>query len=366
MTVRIPTNNTENLFRRPKVFALPDDKQRRQVLEDYAELIALLDRDPYTEADQLRMAELIKKYRLYDDNAERPFVINETRGVHTLYRTGPPADDPHIEFVAHGRSGWTGWVELVRDDIDWTAVRNTARVIAEVDADVLLVQEVEDRLTLQRFNKQVLGAALGGRPYPYTMVIDGNDTRGIDVGVLSRHPITSLRSHIFDQRPDGRPVFSRDCPEYEIAVDGTPLWLLGNHFKSQLHGGGAELRLAQAERVVRIYEAARARSARVLVAGDLNDSPGSAPITTLRATGLRDAMSHPDYRGDPGTHHTGRSDRDKLDYLFFPPELWERIQHVGVERRGIWAPRAFKSFETVTSKATEASDHAALYADLDL
>ncbi|MET9381386.1 hypothetical protein ABZY09_09880 [Streptomyces sp. NPDC002928] len=49
-----------------------------------------------------------------------------------------------------------------------------------------------------------------------------------------------------------------------------------------------------------------------------------------------------------------------------PPSLFDRVQHVGVERRDIFAPPAVKSFDAVTSKANEASDHAALYADLDL
>jgi hypothetical protein len=42
------------------------------------------------------------------------------------------------------------------------------------------------------------------------------------------------------------------------------------------------------------------------------------------------------------------------------------VQHVEAERRGIWAPSAVKSLDTVTSKRNRASDHAAVYVDLDL
>ncbi|MFF8943283.1 hypothetical protein ACF1A5_13630 [Streptomyces sp. NPDC014864] len=77
-------------------------------------------------------------------------------------------------------------------------------------------------------------------------------------------------------------------------------------------------------------------------------------------------MSHPAYRGDPGTHGSGTRPSDKLDYLLFPAPVWGRVQHVGMERRGVRAPPAIKSFDTVTPKADEASDHAALSADLDL
>jgi len=44
-------------------------------------------------------------------------------------------------------------------------------------------------------------AAVGGTPYPHVMVIDGNDDRGIDVGILAKkgYGIVDIRS------PRGRP-----------------------------------------------------------------------------------------------------------------------------------------------------------------
>ncbi|PPS72815.1 MULTISPECIES: hypothetical protein [Streptomyces] len=36
-------------------------------------------------------------------------------------------------------------MELVRDDLDWEVVRNTGRVIAAINADILLTVEVEER-----------------------------------------------------------------------------------------------------------------------------------------------------------------------------------------------------------------------------
>ncbi|MFI2199929.1 endonuclease/exonuclease/phosphatase family protein [Streptomyces sp. NPDC020192] len=106
------------------------------------------------------------------------------------------------------------------------AVRNTGRVVAEVGADVLLVAEVEDRPTLDRFNQHVLGEALGGQPYPFNLLIDGNDPRGIDIGILSRHPITSVRPHLFDPDPahPTRPLFSRDCPSTRSSSGTRPWW----------------------------------------------------------------------------------------------------------------------------------------------
>ena len=76
--------------------------------------------------------------------------------------------------------------------------------------------EVDNRVALNRFNRQLL-PAVGAVPYPHVMVIDGNDDRGIDVGLVSRFPIATMRSHV-DDLVAGTLVFSRDSPEYEIKL----------------------------------------------------------------------------------------------------------------------------------------------------
>ncbi|MFD9390597.1 endonuclease/exonuclease/phosphatase family protein [Streptomyces sp. NPDC060000] len=371
MSIRIGTFNMENLFRRPTAFRLTDPAERKEILDDFAALVTLLDLLAYRDEDKAEIARLIEKHRAYDTDPKNPppsIFINQSRpGKDSgLFKTSGSGKNTKVEVTAKGRASWSGWAELGQDDLDLDVVRNTGRVVSEVDADILLTVEVEDRLTLERFNTQVLAGALGRRPYPYALLIDGNDSRGIDIGILSRHPITSVRSHIFDthpERPDQR-LFSRDCPEFEIRLNGTPLVMLGNHLKSKFHDD-PELRLAQAKRVAEIYRAALERTPHVIVAGDLNDDPDSDSATVLRDTGLRDVMSHHAYRGLPGTHGECKSERDKLDYLLLSPELWPEVQHVGLETRGIFE-NGIKSFDTVTSKLNAASDHAALYMDVDL
>ena len=89
-------------------------------------------------------------------------------------------------------------------------------VVRDVAADVLGVVEAEDRTTLQRFYDRLL-ADVGGTPYEQVMLVDGNDDRGIDVGVMVRAPLTieHIRTHVFDVDDDGV-VFSRDCCEYHV------------------------------------------------------------------------------------------------------------------------------------------------------
>ncbi|MEU2287567.1 endonuclease/exonuclease/phosphatase family protein [Streptomyces sp. NPDC013178] len=267
--------------------------------------------------------------------------------------------------MADGRGDWRGWAEFVRSDLSWTAVQNTARVVAEVNADVLLMVETEDRLTLERFNDNVLGETLGHQPYAFSLLIDGNDPRGIDVGILSRHPITSVRSHMFDPGQGGRRLFGRDCPEFEIAFNGTPLWILGNHFKS-MRGDGGGLRARQAQRVREIYQAALQRSDHVVVAGDLNDFLDSPPVRTLLDAGLKGCDDPPRLHGrprHPRPRH-GRRRQARLPHVVADAVGSRRTRRGGAT--GHLGPPDLKAFPTVTSKATQASDHAALYADLDM
>lgn len=108
-----------------------------------------------------------------------------------------------------------------------------AEALAEPDGklpDILCLQEVENVYALRAWNEQYLG-----RYYPYSLVMDSHDPRNIDVGVLSRFPIETIRSHVDDVDPTGAYVFSRDCLEVTFSLpDGGVLTVLLNHLKSKL------------------------------------------------------------------------------------------------------------------------------------
>jgi hypothetical protein len=73
-------------------------------------------------------------------------------------------------------------------------MRNTARVMIDLGADFLRVVEAENRSVLAVFNSKVL-PTLGGTPSSHVMLIDGNDERGIDAGLMSREefPLGMMR-----------------------------------------------------------------------------------------------------------------------------------------------------------------------------
>ncbi len=172
-----------------------------------------------------------------------------------------------------------GWIaeETAFHELSVNDKALTGMAIRELDADIIALQEVEDIDTLKHFRAQALG---GRTAYPYVAGIDGNDPRRIDVAVLSRLPITGMRSnqHVLDPASPTKELFSRDCLEVDVAVGATSIKLFVQHFKSMMGGRKQthDKRLRQAAEVVRIVRERFGSSPGdqpFVILGDLNDYP---------------------------------------------------------------------------------------------
>jgi endonuclease/exonuclease/phosphatase family metal-dependent hydrolase len=365
--MRLATFNVENLFRRPVVLDQPTWADGRAQLNDYTTFNGIISKASYSSTDKQWLVDFLDRYDMADRRIGKddPFQLNEVRG--KLFKV--PRGETKAEIIVDGRGDWDGWLELRRHNVNHVAIENTARVVEALNADVLAVVEAEDRIALQRFNDSYLLSQ--GVGFIYNMLIDGNAERGIDVGIYSKQPIRSIHSNIGLGLP-GEPTFSRDCAEFEIETPaGDTIWVLVNHFKSKGYGSAFSSnarRGRQAKAVAEIYRNRVARNPKVAVVGDLNDTPDSTPLAPLiQQTDLEDVMSHPLYvNGNdrrPGTYSSGAKS-NKIDYILLSPALWATVSAVGVERRGVWAPRTFPHFPEIGSAVEAASDHAAVWVDL--
>jgi hypothetical protein len=108
-----------------------------------------------------------------------------------------------------------------------------------------------------------------------------------------------------------------------------------------------------------------------VVLGDLNDTPKkSGPLGPVFRAGLKDISDHPSFTSDgrPGTHKNGNASQ-KIDYVLLSPALFGRVTGGAVFREGVWGGKngtLFPHFPEITKEVESASDHAAIYADLDL
>ena len=370
--MRLATYNVENLFVRARALNLDSWAEGKQILEHYVELNELFEEPAYTNEIKARMLALLKALGVDKRNDSKYVVLRENRG--QLLKHSALSGST---IVARGREDWTGWLELRTELVNETATRNCAQVVRDVGADVIATIEVEDRRALMQFSEKLL-PAVKGAPYDQTMLIDGNDERGIDVGLMARQPyrVGWMRSHVDDLDARGHRIFSRDCPEYSIWTPaGSVVWVLVNHFKSKGFGRQEQSdarRGAQAEQVRAIYDRLRTEGAQlVAVVGDFNDTPDSAALAPLIGRGdLKDISEHPSFQSDghPGTFQSA-SKREKIDYILMSPELMARVKGGGVWRKGVWGGGKRPPWEVypeITSSYHAASDHAALWCDLDV
>ncbi|MBU1315291.1 MAG: endonuclease [Alphaproteobacteria bacterium] len=195
----------------------------------------------------------------------------------------------------------------------------SALAIADADADILCLQEVDNMPALHAFEYGYLFRMVGNG-YLQKYLIEGNDTRGIDVAVLMREKtrhgetieLVDIRSHamqtyqdldVFDEtlaaamvKPRDK-VFKRDCLELDIRIGGRPLTLYVVHFKSMGNAresgdgrlGTMPVRMAEARAVRRIIEqrfgAEHAARKNFAICGDMNDYQEKVVVSGTRRSG---------------------------------------------------------------------------------
>jgi len=178
-----------------------------------------------------------------------------------------------------------------------------ASVLSRLDADAVLLQEVEDLPLLARL------AARSG--YPEARLLEGNDPRGIDVALLSRLPVLSYAGHAGELGPDGRPLWPRDAVEAVLDTGSSRLVLVGTHLSSRLSDPAGTRRALQAGRLRALADGAVTRwgAGLVVVGGDLNDEASAPSLQPLLGDGAWQAA------GSGGWTWSDGGSRSALDHL---------------------------------------------------
>jgi endonuclease/exonuclease/phosphatase family metal-dependent hydrolase len=223
--------------------------------------------------------------------------------------------------------------------------------IRALDADVVLVTEVEDLRTL----RLLVAESLAGMGYTATLV-DGRDRfTGQDVGLLSRVPVEAAG------RTDVRVPVGVGDQTYGVSKNlwarmtlaGRPVTLVGVHFLARPDDlSRRDRREAQAEVIRRLVAGEVAAGREVIVLGDLNDHDdavldraGSRPVTdvlaTVKAAGPGPADDLVNVLGDvpQAERFTAYWDRDRdgafdegefsaIDHVLLSPALYELVRDV--------------------------------------
>jgi len=224
-----------------------------------------------------------------------------------------------------------------------------AATIRQLDADVLALEEVENRGYLERF----VTAMLGDMGYEHVVCFESNDRRGIDCAVLSRLPVGTVTSHRhlrFDEngRPGGDMSFRRDLLQVRIEpVDYPAFTVFVVHFKSKRDGGGTTdaYRLGEARQARRVLDdmVKQDPNSLFLICGDFNDTFTSAPLKALRGEGdaaLVDFLA--DLPKDAITYN--KNPKSMIDFLLASPAMAK-----------LYVPKSYRVVSGVVE--TVGSDH---------
>jgi endonuclease/exonuclease/phosphatase family metal-dependent hydrolase len=206
-----------------------------------------------------------------------------------------------------------------------------AQSIESLGADVIALEEVENRDYLERF-VDVFLPHLG---YDNVVLFEGNDTRGIDVALISRVPVGEVRSHRhlkFTGSDGSEQHFQRDLLAVTLEPESGPpvqVWVV--HLKSKRgddDAASAIIRVAEATQIRKLLDAELARDpqARIMVTGDFNDTADSTSIQTIVGAGptaMWSAMT--DLGPEPKvlTYNEGEF-KSVIDYMLVSPVLRQR------------------------------------------
>lgn len=374
--MKIATYNIENLFHRDKYLL---DRPMGKNLSDWvSELDRLMRKDFKSVNDQDRMRDL--SFLLgFQEIPRSLYAVMRKKGGDLYFRLCPVTG----ERKATESTKWNGWMEVRTKPLNTICTENKARSIANVDPDVLILQEVEDRVSLLQFSEDWL-PKFDCIPFKQTMMFQGNDPRGLELAILSKngYGIRSVHSHVNDRDERGEVLFDRDCPEYAITTPkGRTIWILPNHLVAKPERVDAEMRRkSQVMRVAEIYERMRMEGKEnVVVCGTFNDVSFSDALTPLlRCTDLKDICKHSNFEVDQDLGLEGEYQRlgafrmgvnlKQRDYLLLSPNLFAEVVRGGLNRRGVWPDRKsqWTIYPNIIDEIQAASSHPVLWAELDI
>ncbi len=222
----------------------------------------------------------------------------------------------HLFFDTVCQSGRCdiGDFEIVNSETDFRdKARKLADAVAGLNADVVLLQEVETEDCLDALNRAL------SSPYPVAEQGETGSAASIDTAVLARGRLLERRNHRGTpiEGPNGESLqFTREFLELHLEIGGGRVIAFDAHFKSKA-SDDPDRRLAEAMAAHDIVTA-RAREypdALVVFGGDLNDTPGSAPLDALENSGrlLRVAGDLPDLEA---ATYDYRGRLQAIDHLF--------------------------------------------------
>jgi hypothetical protein len=286
-----------------------------------------------------------------------------------------------IDNKASNLTDWNGWIKLQTVPIHPKATHHKAQVIANVNPDILLLQEIEDRASFEDFNQLIL-PEFDCKPFTDSFVIQGNDMNGLEMGIALREGYTleTVRTHNINDVSNGD---GKNLIEYEITIPSKEkVWLLNAYLQKQTTDKkySDNIRKKQAFRITEVYNNLIAEGkTNVIIAGTFNAPSYCDSLSPLiQNTDLKDITKHLSFevdidKGNDGTYfrlgayRMGVNIKQK-DYMLFSPTLFNKMKDSGLNRKAMWPEKhpQWSIYKSVSNRNVAASEHPLVWGKIQI
>jgi len=139
----------------------------------------------------------------------------------------------YYEYIPNGVSNWNAKNYKIK-------LKNLSRVIIDIDADIIALQEIESLRALKDLRKTL---KQNGLYYKYYKIADRKNTT-IKVAILSKIPFTATREISVQSS-----LKYRNILETKFSIDNNDFYIFTNHWKSK--GGPESMRIVSAKALLK-------------------------------------------------------------------------------------------------------------------
>ena len=284
--MKIATFNIENLFHRHSDLVDMESEIKSEIWRDEFESLFLKERR--TIVDYNRMRELANLLGFHKAPYE-PYLSMQNINGNLHVKSSMKIMETKASYL----TDWNGWAKLKSVPISKKAIINKAKVILEVNPDIVLLQQVENRESLIQFHESFFKENQEST-YEEIMHLQGNDGMGLGMGILLKegYHIKSVKSFSNERDARGRLLFNTDFQQYKIKTpeNGT-LYLLCCQLADE--NKSDTLRKKQAKKVAEIYKELLSKGQKnIIVAGTLNAPSYADSISPIMESGATDIVKH--------------------------------------------------------------------------
>lgn len=355
--MKIATFNIQNLFHRDK--SLLEKPFGKNITDWINELDTLMHKPATSLVDQDRIREL-SFLTGFEKSTPRPYAVLRRKSGF-LYMKGL---NYSTDSKASDLTKWNGWIELQTTPIKPEATDNKGWVIADINPDILLLQEIEDRGSLEEFNQLIL-PKFDCKPYKQSFVVQSDDLKGLELGILLRENfhLKSIKTHSVN-----------NLIEYEVITPNKEtIYIFSTQLQKQLKDKDYSdaIRKEQTHQIVELYnERISEGITNIIIAGTFN-APSYCPSLSplIQNTDLKDITKHLSFEVDIdkgkdanyfrlGAYRMGVNIKQK-DYMLFSPALFNKMTDSGLNRKAMWPDKQpqWLTYKSVSNKNMVASEH---------